>query len=73
MAFIARPHVAEEHRLGVVRGILIGIGLAFISLQILGNAYVTKVNGWTTLFGCGKPGDGILLPAACSKIFLGSI
>jgi hypothetical protein len=59
--------------LDVVQGILIGIGLAFITLLILGNAYVTKVNGWTTMYGCGDPGNGILLRAACGIVFPGPI
>jgi len=57
----------------VVQGILVGIGLAFITLLIIGNAHVTKVNGWTTMFGCGEPGNGILRRAACNVIFLGPI
>lgn len=57
----------------VVQGILVGIGLAFITLIIIGNAYVTKVNGWATMFGCGKPGNSILRRAACNVIFLGPI
>jgi hypothetical protein len=57
----------------VVQGILVGIGLAFITLLIIGNAYVTKVNGWTTMFGCGEPGNGLLRRAACGVIFLGPI
>ena len=57
----------------VVQGILVGIGLSFITLLIIGNAYVTKVNGWTTMFGCGEPGNGILKRAACSVTFLGPI
>ncbi len=57
----------------VIQGILVGIGLAFITLLIIGNAYVTKVNGWTTMFGCGEPGNGILRRAACAVIFLGPI
>jgi hypothetical protein len=59
--------------LDVVQGILIGVGLAFITLQILANAYVTMVNGWTTMFGCGEPGDSILLRAACAVVFSGPI
>ena len=59
--------------LAIVLGLLIGVGLAFITLRQVGNAYVTKVNGWTTLFGCGEPGDGILLRAACSETFVGPI
>lgn len=57
----------------VVQGILVGVALAFITLLVIGNAYVTKVNGWTTMFGCGEPGNGILRRAACSVIFLGPI
>jgi hypothetical protein len=57
----------------VIQGILVGIALAFITLLIIGNAYVTKVNGWTTMFGCGEPGNGILRRAACAVIFLGPI
>jgi hypothetical protein len=57
-----------------VQGILIGAGLAFITvLIILQNVYVTKVNGWKTMFGCGEPGNGILLRAACAVIFSGPI
>jgi hypothetical protein len=60
--------------LDVVQGILVGAGLAFITLLIiLPNVYVTKVNGWITMFGCGEPGDGILLRAACGVVFLGPI
>jgi hypothetical protein len=60
--------------LDVVQGILVGAGLAFITLLIiLPNVYVTKVNGWQTMFGCGEPGDGILLRAACGVVFLGPI
>ena len=57
----------------VVQGILVGVGLAFITLLIIGNAYVTKVNGWTTMFGCGEPGSGLLRRAACNVIFLGPV
>jgi hypothetical protein len=59
--------------LDVVQGILIGVGLAFITLLIIGNAYVTRVNGWTTMFGCGQPGNGILLRGACAVTFAGPI
>ena len=57
----------------VIQGILVGIGLAFITLLIIGNAYVTKVNGWTTMFRCGEPGNSILQRAACNVIFLGPV
>jgi len=57
----------------VVQGILVGIGLAFITLLIIGNAYVTRVNGWTTMVGCGEPGNDIVRRAACNVIFLGPV
>ena len=31
------------------------------------NAYVTTVNGWTTIFGCGELGNGMLFKAACAN------
>lgn len=57
----------------VVQGIIMGGVLAFITFQILAHAYVTKVNGWTTMYGCGEPGNGILLRAACANVFTGPI
>jgi len=57
----------------VIQGILSGAGLAFITLLIIGNAFVTKVNGWTTMFGCGEPGNDILRRAACAVVFMGPI
>jgi hypothetical protein len=30
---------------------------------IVSRTHVTKVNGWTTMFGCGEPGSG--LPLTC--------
>jgi hypothetical protein len=57
----------------VIQGILSGAGLAFITLLIIGNAYVTKVNGWTTMFGCGELGNDILRRAACAVVFMGPI
>jgi len=53
----------------VVQGIIIGGVLAFITAQIIMNAYVTTVNGWTTIFGCGDLGNGMLLKAACANQF----
>jgi len=57
-----------------LQGILVGAALSFITvLLILPNFYVTKVNGWTTMYGCGEPGSGILKRAACSVVFMGPI
>jgi hypothetical protein len=59
--------------LDVIQGILIGAGLAFITIFIFPKAYVTKINGWTTMVGCGKPGSGIFLRGACALTFSGPI
>jgi hypothetical protein len=57
----------------IVQGIIVGGLLAFITFQIIAHADVTKVNGWTTMFGCGEPGNGMLLRAACANEFPGPI
>ena len=58
---------------GIVQGIIIGAVLAFITFQILGRTYVTKVNGWRTMYGFGVPGNGMLLRAASYQLFPGPI
>ncbi|MGA7155394.1 MAG: DUF1214 domain-containing protein [Acidobacteriaceae bacterium] len=57
----------------IVQGIIVGCVLAFISFQIIAHAYVTKANGWTTMLGCGEPGNGALFRAACADEFPGPI
>jgi hypothetical protein len=58
----------------VVQGIFAGAALALIAvLVILPTFYVTRINGWTTMFGCGEPGGGLLLRAACNVTFRGPI
>src|SRR5271157_6020560 len=69
LAFLWRRSIVSD----VVQGIIVGGVLAFITFLILAHAYVTKVNGWTTMYGCGEPGKGILLRAACAQTFSGPI
>ena len=57
----------------VVQGVLIGAGLAFVTAQILARIKATKINGWTTIVGCGVPGTGMLTRAACAQIFPGPV
>ncbi len=57
----------------VVQGIIAGGVLGYITFQILTHAYVTTVNGWTTIFGCGEPGNDVLFKGACAAIFSGPI
>src|ERR1700687_344451 len=56
----------------IIQGIILGAVLAFLTAQIIMNAVVkamtTTVNGWSTTFKCGQPGNGILLRAACAKV-----
>ena len=48
-AFIVRRTIVND----VVQGIIICGVLAFITFRILAHAYVTNVNGWTTMYECG--------------------
>lgn len=58
----------------VVQGILVGAALALITVLIAAPGfYVTKENGWTTMLGCGEPGSGLVLHAACNATFAGPI
>jgi hypothetical protein len=60
--------------LDVIQGILIGAGLAFITiLFIIPKTFVTKVNGWTSMYGCGEPGNGFILRGVCAITFMGPI
>jgi hypothetical protein len=71
-SFFFNPN-SRTVRNDVVQGILLGFGLAFVTLPIIARIYVTKVNGWTTIFGSGEPGKGILFRAACAQIFPGPV
>jgi hypothetical protein len=64
---------ARTVRNDVVQGILIGWGLAFVTAQIVARVKATKINGWITMFGCGVPGNGMLLRAAHAQIFPGPV
>jgi len=60
-------------RSDVVQGILIGVGLAFVTANIFARIKATKINGWITMFGCGVPGNGMLLRAAHAQLFPGPV
>ena len=57
----------------VVQGFFTGFGLAVVTIEITARVKVTKVNGWTTLLGCGRPGSGILMRAACIRVYPGPV
>lgn len=68
-AFLSKRTIVSD----VVQGIIAGGVLAFVTFQILAHSYVTKVNGWTTMYGCGEPGTRVVFRAACAQIFRGPI
>jgi len=57
----------------IVQGLIVGCVLAFITFQVVAHAYVTKSNGWTTMYACGEPGTSIVHRGACALIFPGPI
>jgi hypothetical protein len=57
----------------LVQGVLIGFALAFVTSQIYARIKATKVNGWITMFGLAKPGNGMLLRAAHAQLFPGPV
>jgi hypothetical protein len=60
-------------RSDVIQGILIGFGLAFVTAQVYARMKAQKVNGWITMFGLGRPGNGMLLRAAHAQLFPGPV
>jgi hypothetical protein len=66
------PH-SRTVRPDVGQGILIGVGLAFVTAQVFARIKATKVNGWLTMFGLGVPGNGMLLRAAHAQLFPGPV
>lgn len=58
---------------GAVQGIIIGAVLGWYTLELIAKIKSTKINGWITIFGYGVPGNGMVLRAACTKIFPGPI
>jgi hypothetical protein len=70
LAFLWKRNVVSD----VVQGIIAGGVLALVTvLIIIPIVYASGVNGWVTLYGCGEPGNGIFLRAACGVVFMGPI
>lgn len=57
----------------VIQGVLVGVGLALVTAMLYGRARTSRVNGWTTMYGCGRPGNGIFFRAAQAWTFAGPI
>ncbi len=60
-------------RNALIQGILVGFGLALVTIEIFARVKITRVNGWVTAFGCGLPGNGMFTRAAHTRIFPGPI
>src|ERR1700729_2748546 len=71
-AFLWRRNIVTDIVQGVI-GIMVGAVLAFITFAVIAHSYGVKVNGWTTMYGCGEPGTGILQRGACALTFPGPI
>ena len=66
----------ESHRsiiTEVFQGLVAGAALGCFTTEIFARIKMTTVNGWSTLFGCGVPGNGILFRAASALIFPGPV
>lgn len=57
----------------VFQGVLIGAGLALVTAQVYGRTQARRTNGWLTMYGLGKPGNGMFLRAAHAWIFTGAV
>jgi len=57
----------------VLQGLLLGFGMAFVTGRVYARIRTRKVNGWTTMSGCGEPGNGFLFRAACAQVFPGPV
>jgi hypothetical protein len=60
-------------RNAIIQGALIGFGLAFVSAQVYARVKATKVNGWITMYGLGRPSNGMFLRAAHAQLFPGPV
>lgn len=57
----------------VLQGVLVGFGLALVTALVYGRIKGRKSGGWVTMYGCGKPGNGMFLRAAQALVFPGPI
>src|ERR1700730_4489086 len=74
--FLVRTALFPQNMLlrnAFIQGPLIGFGLAFVSAQIYAWVKATKVNGWITMYGLGRPSTAMFLPAAHAQLFPGPV
>ena len=57
----------------LIQGVLVGFGLALVTAMLYGRVKAERSNGWTTMYGCGRPGNGMFFRAAQAWTFAGPI
>ncbi|MEJ2353545.1 MAG: DUF1214 domain-containing protein [Anaerolineales bacterium] len=57
----------------LVQGFFVGFGLAIVTIEIFARIKTTRIKGWITMFGCGLPGNSMLMRAACARVFPGPV
>ena len=67
LAFLLRRTIANDVVLGIIVGTVLAFftGILVIAAEV--HAMHTSVNGWETTLKCGRPGNDILLRAACAS------
>ena len=60
-------------RNALIQGVLVGFGLALVTIEIFARIKATRMNGLITVFGAGVPGNGMLTRAAHTRLFPGPI
>ena len=74
--FLVRTAISPQNmilRNAIIQGVLIGFGLAFVSAQIYASVKSKKVNGWVTMYGLGRPSNGMFLRTAHAQYFPGPV
>jgi hypothetical protein len=57
----------------LVQGFFVGFGLAIVTIEIFARIKTTRIKGWITMFGCGLPGNSMLMRAASARVFPGPV
>lgn len=56
---------------GLVQGVIIGATFAFLTANLVMSLVIRSItttdNGWSAIRICGRPGNGLLVRAACAK------
>ena len=60
-------------RNALMQGVIVSWGLTVVTIEILARVKSSRSNGWITIYGCGEPGNGMFLRAACARVFMGPV